>query len=116
MVLQRLAADELDQLAAAGPFDAIVINSVIQYFPDCAYLSRVLRAAHQRLAPGGALFIGDVRSLQHLQTFQTAIEIARADGATPVAELQARVRRRAAEEAELVLDPRFFAATAQRAG
>jgi natural product biosynthesis luciferase-like monooxygenase protein len=114
--LQRLAADELEQLAAPGLFDAIVINSVIQYFPDAAYLSRVLQAAYQRLVPGGALFIGDVRSLQHLQAFHTAIEIARADSATAIAELQARARRRAAEEAELVLDPRFFAATARELG
>jgi len=114
--LQRLAADGLEQLAAAGAFDAIVINSVIQYFPDAAYLTRVLRAAHQRLAPGGALFIGDVRSLQHLQTFQAAIEVARADSTTSIADVQARVRRRAAEEAELVLDPRFFAAVARELG
>jgi natural product biosynthesis luciferase-like monooxygenase protein len=114
--LERLAADGLDQLAASGPFDTIVINSVIQYFPDAAYLSRVLKAAHARLAPGGALFLGDIRSLQHLEIFQTAIEIARSDAGKSIADLQAHVRRRAAEEAELVLDPRFFAATARELG
>jgi SAM-dependent methyltransferase len=116
VVLERLAADELDRLAATGPFDSIVINSVIQYFPDAAYLSRVLQAAYARLAPGGALFLGDIRSLQHLETFQTAIEIARSDAGTSIPDLQARVRRRAAEEAELVLDPRFFAAMARELG
>jgi natural product biosynthesis luciferase-like monooxygenase protein len=116
VVLERLAADELDRLTASGPFDSIVINSVIQYFPDAAYLSRVLKAAYSRLAPGGALFLGDIRSLQHLETFQTAIEIARSGGDTSIADLQAHVRRRAAEEAELVLDPRFFAATARELG
>src|SRR4029450_3653052 len=38
--LERLAAEDLDQLAASGPFDAIVINSVIQYFPAADYLAR----------------------------------------------------------------------------
>jgi natural product biosynthesis luciferase-like monooxygenase protein len=49
--LERLAADDLDQLAAPGLFDAIVINSVIQYFPDSDYLVRVeggVRAADAR--------------------------------------------------------------------
>jgi natural product biosynthesis luciferase-like monooxygenase protein len=114
--LERLAADDLDHLEAAGLFDTIVINSVIQYFPDAAYLSRVLTAAYQRLAPGGALFVGDVRSLQHLQTFHTAIEIARSDSAAPIADLEARLRRRAAEEGELVIDPQFFAAKARELG
>jgi acyl-CoA synthetase (AMP-forming)/AMP-acid ligase II len=114
--LERLAADDLDHLAAPGLFDTIVINSVIQYFPDAAYLSRVLKSAYARLAPGGALFIGDVRSLQHLESFHTAIEMARSDSNAPSADLQARVRRRAAEEAELVVDPQFFAATARALG
>jgi natural product biosynthesis luciferase-like monooxygenase protein len=106
--LERLAADALGQLAAPGPFDTIVINSVIQYFPDADYLARVLRAAYERLAPGGALFVGDVRSLQHLDLFHTAVELSRSDRASTIAELQSRVHRRRMAEAELVVDPEFF--------
>jgi natural product biosynthesis luciferase-like monooxygenase protein len=111
--LERLAADGLGQLTAPGPFDMIVINSVIQYFPDADYLVGVLRAAYERLAPGGTLFVGDVRSRQHLATFHAAIEVARSDDASTIADLQMRVRRRAAEEGELVVDPELFELVAQ---
>ena len=108
VTLELLRADELARLEAPGPFDAIIINSVIQYFPDAEYLAGVLKAAYARLAPGGVLFIGDVRSLPHLDVFHTAIELARADDATSTADLETRIRRRTAVEGELVVDPRFF--------
>ena len=51
--LQRARADELDSLGAEAPFDLVVVNSVIQYFPDVDYLAAVIQAAYARLAPGG---------------------------------------------------------------
>ena len=53
------AADGLPQ----GHFDAVVLNSVVQYFPSAGYLLEVLAVAMRVLAPGGAVFIGDVRNL-----------------------------------------------------
>jgi acyl carrier protein len=114
--LEQLAADALSQLAAPGPFDLIVVNSVIQYFPDAEYLARVLRAAYERLAPGGAIFVGDVRSLQHLEAFHIAIEMARSDASSTIADLKARLKRRAAEEGELLIDPAFFQSIARELG
>ncbi len=112
--LEQSRAENLDALGAEAPFDLVVINSVIQYFPDADHLAKVLDAAYARLAPGGALFVGDVRSLQHLTTFHESVELARASDTTTIAELKARVSRRAAEEAELVIDPRLFEALARR--
>ncbi|MFE2957712.1 AMP-binding protein [Nocardia tengchongensis] len=43
------------------PFDAIVFNSVVQYFPDAGYLIEELLAAAKLLAPNGFLYVGDVR-------------------------------------------------------
>ena len=39
------------------------LNSVIQYFPDLDYLMTVLEGAVESVRPGGAVFVGDVRSL-----------------------------------------------------
>ena len=89
-------------------FDAIVLNSVVQYFPDLSYVLAVIRKAIGALAPSGALFLGDVRSFPLLQTLHTSVELERAPGALPTAELARRVSRRISEEQELVLDPRLF--------
>ena len=38
---------------AAGAFDVVVLNSVVQYFPDVDYLVRVLEGALRAVRPGG---------------------------------------------------------------
>ncbi|MEU9737301.1 amino acid adenylation domain-containing protein [Streptomyces sp. NPDC048002] len=75
-----------------GHFDVVVLNSVVQYFPNGAYLSRVLDVAGQALAPGGRLFVGDVRNLR------------------------LRDRARLGDVPELLVEPDYFAAHAARSG
>lgn len=89
-------------------YDVVVINSVIQYFPTEAYLQIVLRQALAKLAPGGALFIGDVRSLPLLDAFHTAVALARTAPTAQLTTLASAVDRRMARESELVVDPQFF--------
>ncbi|MCV7174712.1 class I SAM-dependent methyltransferase, partial [Mycolicibacterium sphagni] len=54
-------------------FDTIIINSVVQYFPNAAYLAEVLDNAVELLAPGGAVFIGDIRNHTLQGAFQTGV-------------------------------------------
>jgi amino acid adenylation domain-containing protein len=75
VVLDTRAAHELD--GVEGPFDTIVINSVAQYFPSVEYLVDVLRRAATLLAPGGVIFLGDVRNARLLRTFRAGVESAR---------------------------------------
>ncbi|MFF1442741.1 class I SAM-dependent methyltransferase [Streptomyces sp. NPDC058295] len=42
-------------------YDCVVLNSVLQYFPDSAYVHDVLRRAHGLVRGSGVLFLGDVR-------------------------------------------------------
>ncbi|MFJ9247502.1 non-ribosomal peptide synthase/polyketide synthase [Streptomyces sp. NPDC101776] len=96
-----------------GHFDTIVVNSVIQYFPGGDYLTGVLRDAAALLAPGGALFVGDVRNLRLLRTLSAAVESGRArdEGDETVADkeaLRAAVDRAVAWEGELLVDPDYF--------
>jgi len=104
--LHEAAAHALDRVD--GDFDTVVLNSVVQYFPGVAYLLDVLRAAIGRMPEGGAIFLGDMRSLPLLGALYGSIELAQADGLT-VTELGDRLRRRASHERELVLDPALFA-------
>ncbi|MGW4980233.1 non-ribosomal peptide synthase/polyketide synthase [Streptomyces mirabilis] len=96
----------------AGHLDTIVVNSVVQYFPGGDYLTGVLRDAAALLAPGGALFVGDVRNLRLLRTLSAAVERGRpredADGDKEA--LRAAVDRAVAWEGELLVDPDYFAA------
>jgi amino acid adenylation domain-containing protein len=94
---------------APGSFDVVVLNSVVQYFPDVDYLVRVLREAMRVVGPTGSVFVGDVRHLPLLPALHAEIEVRRADGAS-AAEIRERIARRGEQEQELVLDPAFFAA------
>jgi pristinamycin I synthase-3/4 len=111
--LDRRLADDWSGIEP-GSLDLVVLNSVVQYFPGIDYLVRVLAGAVAATAPGGAVFVGDVRSLPLLTTFHAAVELAQAPAERRVAELRSRVRRRFEDEEELVVDPAFFAALASR--
>ncbi|WP_442875529.1 non-ribosomal peptide synthase/polyketide synthase [Amycolatopsis sp. NBC_00348] len=89
------------------PFDTVIVNSVAQYFPSANYLADVVRTAAGRLAPGGTIFLGDIRNLRSLRAFRTAVELRHDRGDV------AAVDQAIAREGELVLDPDFFPALAR---
>ncbi|MES1244340.1 MAG: amino acid adenylation domain-containing protein [Acidobacteriota bacterium] len=99
-----------------GSADLVVVNSVIQYFPGIDYLVSVLQGAVRTLRPGGAVFVGDVRSLPLLGDFAESIERFQAPPGRSEEEIRRRVRRRVADEEELVVDPAFFQTLAERLG
>ncbi|HEX8272004.1 MAG TPA: non-ribosomal peptide synthase/polyketide synthase, partial [Longimicrobiaceae bacterium] len=111
-LLER-AADDFAGIPA-GHFDLVVINSVVQYFPGADYLLRVLEGAVAALAPGGTLWVGDVRCLPLLEAFHASVELARAGGGLAASALRDRVRRRAMREEELLVDPELFRALPRR--
>ena len=90
-----------------GSFDTVILNSIVQYFPHAGYLAEVIDNAMDLLAPGGSLFIGDVRNNSLQGVFQTAVAIARAPGAD-AGEIRQRVQRALLSEPELLLSPEFF--------
>ncbi|HYG63964.1 MAG TPA: amino acid adenylation domain-containing protein, partial [Thermoanaerobaculia bacterium] len=100
--------------ADGGRFDAVILNSVVQYFPSAEYLARVLESAVERTAPAGFVFVGDVRSLPLLDAFHAAVELYRAADDLPRERLARRVAAAVAADPELVLAPAFFAALARR--
>ncbi|MFG3003154.1 amino acid adenylation domain-containing protein [Streptomyces calvus] len=107
--LRTQAAHVFDGLPE-GSFDTIVLNSVIQYFPSVGYLSDVLGKAVRLLAPGGAIYVGDVRNLRLLRCFHGSVELSGAGDGTDDADLGAAIDRSVAQEKELLVDPGFFTA------
>ncbi|MEU1284234.1 condensation domain-containing protein [Kitasatospora sp. NPDC005856] len=91
-----------------GHFDLVVINSVIQYFPDDAYLRRVLDNAVRALRPGGRIFAGDIRNLATLDAMHLSVQFANSPEDRPARDTWLAGRARARQEEELVLDPQWF--------
>ncbi|MEH2324932.1 MAG: amino acid adenylation domain-containing protein [Nostoc sp.] len=108
---QQMALD-FDKVETAA-FDAVILNSVVQYFPTIDYLIRVLEGAVRATAPGGFIFIGDVRNLPLLQAFHASVQLYQAEPSLTRYELQQRVKMQIFQETELVIDPAFFSAIKQ---
>ncbi len=105
-------ADVADGLPA-GHFDVVVINSVIQYFPSAGYLLDVLETAVGLLAPGGAVYLGDVRNLGLLEPFAAGVVAAGGVVGQTVAGMGRRVRQEMLAKQELLVAPEFFTALPQ---
>ena len=72
----------------------MILNSVVQYFPSIDYLLRVLEGAVNAVAPGGSIFVGDVRSLPLLEAFHASVHCHQAPSwAASRAELRQRVHK-----------------------
>ncbi|AJE80497.1 amino acid adenylation domain-containing protein [Streptomyces albus] len=107
VTLHRSGPEYLATLAPRS-LDTVVINSVAQYFPSTDYLRTVLTDALRALAPGGAVFLGDVRSVEMLPAFHTAVQLHRATPLQSAGELRAQIAWHLGEERELCLSPAFF--------
>ena len=107
--LAQLPAHDLGTVAPRS-VDTVVINSVAQYFPSVDYLVTVLQQAVEALAPGGRIYLGDVRDLRLQEALHTSIELFGSEDEATADELRAAVRQRRDHDQELLLDPAFFLA------
>jgi amino acid adenylation domain-containing protein len=112
VTLSQRMADDFTGIET-GSFDAVILNSVIQYFPGAEYLLRVLERAVSVVRPGGFVFVGDVRNLRLLEPFHAAVQLSQAVDSITRGELRGRVRRQLSQEKELLVDPALFRALAQ---
>ncbi len=106
-VRQRVA-DAADLPTKFGPgvqVDTVILNSIVQYFPNAAYLGRVIGRALDWIEEG-ALFIGDVRDLRLLPDFYESL--ARARGLADPDAVSHFVADKFDSEEELAIDPAFF--------
>jgi SAM-dependent methyltransferase len=111
-LLER-AADNFTDLDDHS-FDTVILNSIVQLFPSLEYLTKVLEGSMKATRPGGAIFVGDVRSLPLLEAFATSVELFQAPSELPLSDLRGRTRRRLNQERELVISPAYFLALQRR--
>ncbi|MBV7336777.1 amino acid adenylation domain-containing protein [Chloroflexi bacterium TSY] len=113
VTLRQGFADDFNGFEA-NQFDTIILNSVVQYFPDIKYLERVIGGALHVLKAGGFIFIGDVRHSDLLETFHTSVQLYQADDTLTAQLLKQRIQRHQGQEKELLLAPDFFLSFAQQ--
>ena len=95
-------------------FDVVVLNSIVQYFPNINYLVEIINKAVGLLRPGGSIFVGDVRNHALLEAFHASVELYKAAPALSTTILRNRVSNALKSEGELVIDPHFFTAVQQQ--
>jgi amino acid adenylation domain-containing protein len=108
VTLRRQYAADFTGLVTAS-FDCVLLSSVVQYFPDLAYLKDVLAGALRVLRSGGVVHLADIRDLRHHRQLAIAATLSRAAPNTSAAAVRAEAERRVAQETELLLDPTVFA-------
>jgi amino acid adenylation domain-containing protein len=111
--LAQRTAEDFSGIAPRS-FDTVILNSVVQYFPDADYLARVLAGAVEAVADGGAVYVGDVRSLPLLEAFHASVELFQATPSLSLERLRQLAAAQRAAETELVIDPGFFFALQSR--
>src|SRR5262249_44813100 len=94
--------------------DLVLLNSVVQYFPDLDYLLDVLTQAVRVTRHGGHIFVGDVRSLPLLEAYHTSVELSKASPELALGELRQRINQAQSHDKELVIDPALFGELARR--
>ncbi len=112
VTLCRRGADNFQGFDAEA-FNAVILNSVVQYFPSINYLLQVLEQAVACVEPGGFIFVGDVRSLPLLEAFHASVQLYQAPASLSKTQLRQRVKQSVVREQELVIDPAFFIALKQ---
>ncbi|MFZ6028535.1 MAG: amino acid adenylation domain-containing protein [Chloroflexota bacterium] len=100
-------ADDFSGMEDAS-FDGVILNSVVQYFPDQAYLVKVIEGARRVVRPGGFIFIGDVRSFSLLPAFHAWIQLSQALPSASKPALHKRALKQMVQEKELAVSPAFF--------
>ncbi|MCW5314092.1 amino acid adenylation domain-containing protein [Nostoc sp. KVJ3] len=113
VTLKFSAANQFDSIET-NAYDLVIINSVIQYFPSLDYFLQVLEGAVKAVKTHGSIFIGDVRNLQLLEAFHTAVEFHRAPDELSIKDLHQQIQKSIDTEGELLIDPDLFFALKQR--
>jgi amino acid adenylation domain-containing protein len=103
-LLKREANDLLD--LEENSMDCIILNSIVQYFPNIDYLLEVLTGCVRAVKPGGFIVLGDVRNYQLLRTFHIWVQAKK--GVKSKEKRSESVEKEMARENELLVDPMLF--------
>ncbi|WP_021595041.1 methyltransferase domain-containing protein [Actinomadura welshii] len=101
--VELLHADARSAGRITGPFDLVLLNSVIQYLPSVEHLYEVIGSATRALAPDGAFFLGDIVNRDLSRTCQVMKLATGGPAETTAGEFRRSVRAAMARTTELHL-------------
>jgi amino acid adenylation domain-containing protein len=113
VALEHKGAHEFGDTGKQEPFDLVLMNSVIQHFPDIEYLITVITGAVEAVKTSGVVYIGDVRSHRLLEAFHTRVQLYERPDSLSCDALWHRVQKNIRQESQLLIDPDFFTALPQ---
>lgn len=111
--IRTLQAPAHEAVAAIGPVDLTILHSVVQYFPSTEYAAAVLAAAVAVTAPGGHVYIGDVRH-QALDEVLVRERASARDADDPGRNVEREVAEAVACSVELSFGPAWFERLAEQ--
>ena len=106
-------ADEIQDIDVKD-VDMIIINSVVQYFPNLQYLEEVLADSIEIIGKSGFIIIGDVRNYDLMEDFFRSTELYNLEDENSLDELNKRIKIGIKNEKELLVDPRYFVSLQKR--
>ncbi len=89
-------------------YDTIILNSVVQYFPNIDYLLDVLKKAVAVLKNDGKIIIGDIRNADLAYEFYCSISLQKELNVDDIAQLDGFIKKSLKQEYELLVSPKFF--------
>ncbi|MCP4178736.1 MAG: amino acid adenylation domain-containing protein, partial [bacterium] len=101
---------EADNFIYIQPYsvDTVVINSVAQYFPSIEYFNDIIEKSIECVKENGAIFIGDLRNYNLIETFHTSINLFQINEETSVSQLRKNISNSIDNDNELLISPEFF--------
>ena len=94
--------------------DLVILNSVIQYFPNMNYLLEVINQLCRVCSPNASIFMGDIRNFNLLDVFHSSVAVHKSDNNALVEWVSNRSFDAVFKEEELLLAPEFFYELADR--
>jgi amino acid adenylation domain-containing protein len=105
---------ELSTLLLKKTYDTVILNSVVQYFPDILYLTKTLDQLVDRVEPGGQVFLGDIYHYDYIEDFHVSVQLQHQSPEMKLSEFQALISRLVSKEGELFIHPQLFMDYAKR--
>lgn len=90
------------------PIDTVILNSVVQYFPNIDYLLMVLNKVMPHMTSTGQIVIGDVRSYAHTSLYYATYLSGHYNGFTDDTTIKRLIDDLTSQENELLIHPHYF--------